>query len=292
MSPYGYAPFARSPNGLPSRWSVMRQTVNFLLNDQTISLDAVDPTMTLLDWLRIRQRLTGTKEGCGEGDCGACTVLVGRLRHGRLRYEAINSCIHFVAVLDACHVVTVEHLKAAMGRTHPVQQAMMELHGSQCGFCTPGIVMSLMALWLNNERAPARSRIEDGLAGNLCRCTGYGPIVAALDRAYEIASPSHDPLAAGQAAITERLKALADQQVVEIGDGARKLLAPATADQLADLTVAHPDATIVAGATDVGLWITKMLQRPACVISLGRVAELDRIENRDDALVIGALASI
>jgi xanthine dehydrogenase small subunit len=277
---------------LPSRWSVMRQTVNFLLNDQTISLDAVDPTMTLLDWLRIRQRLTGTKEGCGEGDCGACTVLVGRLRHGRLRYEAINSCIRFVAVLDACHVVTVEHLKAAMGRIHPVQQAMMELHGSQCGFCTPGIVMSLMALWLNNERAPARSRIEDGLAGNLCRCTGYGPIVAALDRAYEIASPSHDPLAAGQAAITERLKALADQQVVEIGDGARKLLAPATADQLADLTVAHPDATIVAGATDVGLWITKMLQRPACVISLGRVAELDRIENRDDALVIGALASI
>ncbi len=270
----------------------MRRTVNFVLNDQTISLDAVDPTMTLLEWLRIRQRLTGTKEGCGEGDCGACTVVVGRLRHGSLRYEAINSCIRFVAVLDACHVVTVEHLKAVTGHTHPVQQAMTELHGSQCGFCTPGIVMSLMALWLNNDKAPTRGRIEDGLAGNLCRCTGYGPILAALDRAYEIGARSADPLVAGQAAITRRLAALADQQVIAIGDGARELLAPATADQLAELTVAHPDATIVAGATDVGLWITKMLQRPACVISLGRVAELDRIEKRDDALVIGALASI
>jgi xanthine dehydrogenase small subunit len=270
----------------------MRRTVNFLLNDQTISLDAVDPTMTLLDWLRIRQRLTGTKEGCGEGDCGACTVLVGRLRQGALRYEAINSCIRFVAVLDACHVVTVEHLKAVTGYAHPVQRAMTELHGSQCGFCTPGIVMSLMALWLNNAHAPAQSRIEDGLAGNLCRCTGYGPILAALERAYEIASPSADPLVAGRAAITERLAALADEQIIAIGDGARELLAPATADQLAELAVAHPDATIVAGATDVGLWITKMLQRPACVISLGRVAELDRIEMRDDTLVIGTLASI
>ncbi|GLS19745.1 xanthine dehydrogenase small subunit [Labrys miyagiensis] len=271
---------------------IMRRTIKFLLNDRMQTLEGFDPTLTLLDWLRNECRLTGTKEGCAEGDCGACSVLVGRLRNGELRYEAINACIRFVAMLDGCHVVTVEHLKKRSGGLHPVQQAMVELHGSQCGFCTPGIVMSLTALWLGHDTAPSRERIEEALAGNLCRCTGYGPIVAALGRAYEIEAPSADRLAVERADVARKLGLIADRQVVEISDGERTLFAPATSDQLADLVASHPDATIVAGATDVGLWITKMLMRPAKVIALGRVSELDRIEDKGDRLVIGALASL
>lgn len=270
----------------------MRRTVRFLLNDRQFSLEGFDPTLTLLDWLRNEQRLVGTKEGCAEGDCGACTVLVGRLRDGELRYEAINACIRFVATLDGCHVVTVEHLKKASGGLHPVQQAMVELHGSQCGFCTPGIVMSLTALWLGSAQAPSRERIEVALAGNLCRCTGYGPIVSALGRAYEIEASNTDSLYVGRAETAAKLAALQDKEVVEVSEGGRTLYAPATADQLAELTLAHPDATIVAGATDVGLWITKMLMRPAKVISLVRVGELDRVEDKGDHLVIGALVSV
>ncbi|WP_413993803.1 xanthine dehydrogenase small subunit [Labrys okinawensis] len=271
---------------------IMRRTIKFLLNDRMQMLEGFDPTLTLLDWLRNERRLTGTKEGCAEGDCGACSVLVGRLRHGELRYEAINACIRFVATLDGCHVVTVEHLKKRSGGLHPVQQAMVELHGSQCGFCTPGIVMSLTALWLGHDTAPSRERIEEALAGNLCRCTGYGPIVAALGRAYEIEASSADRLAVERADVARKLGLIADRQVVEISDGERTLFAPATSDQLADLAASHPDATIVAGATDVGLWITKMLMRPAKVIALARVSELDRIEDKGDRIVIGALASI
>ncbi len=270
----------------------MRRTVKFLLNDRLQTLEGFDPTLTLLDWLRNERRLTGTKEGCAEGDCGACTILVGRLRNGELRYEAINACIRFVATLDGCHVVTVEHLKTSAGGLHPVQQAMVELHGSQCGFCTPGIVMSLTALWLGHDTAPSRDRIEEALAGNLCRCTGYGPIVAALARAYEIEASSADRLAVGRGEVVRKLGMIADRQVIEVSDGERTLFAPATADQLADLVAAHPEATLVAGATDVGLWITKMLLRPGKVISLSRVNELDRIEDKGDRLVIGALASV
>src|SRR6218665_1770608 len=119
----------------------MRETLRFLLGDRLVEIAACDPTLTVLDWLRLDQRMTGTKEGCAEGDCGACTVVVGRLDRGRLRYEAINACIRFLATLDGCHLLTVEHLKGEDNALHPVQQAMVECHGSQCGFCTPGFVM-------------------------------------------------------------------------------------------------------------------------------------------------------
>ena len=171
-----------------------RTGIRFLLNDGWVALENADPTLTLLDFLRLERRLTGTKEGCAEGDCGACTVLVGRLRHGALRYQALNACIAFAPSLEGCHIVTVEHLKGEGGALHPVQQALVELHGSQCGFCTPGIVMSLYALWLTHDAPPPRGEIEEALAGNLCRCTGYGPILAALARAYEIAAPARDVL--------------------------------------------------------------------------------------------------
>ena len=155
-----------------------RHEIRFLLNGEDVRLDAVGAQDTLLDFLRITKRLTGTKEGCAEGDCGACTVLVGRLTGVGLRYETVNACIRFLASLDGCHVVTIEHLRGAGGGLHPVQQAMVDAHGSQCGFCTPGIVMSLYALWMETPE-PSDAQIETALQGNLCRCTGYEPIFKA-----------------------------------------------------------------------------------------------------------------
>jgi xanthine dehydrogenase small subunit len=156
----------------------LRREIRFLLNGEAVALSDVQPHETLLDWLRLRRGLTGTKEGCAEGDCGACTVLVGRLGDGGLVYEGVNACIRFMGSLDCSHVVTIEHLKGADGRLHLVQQAMVDFHGSQCGFCTPGFVMSLYALWMRDPH-PSDQRIEKALQGNLCRCTGYEAIMRA-----------------------------------------------------------------------------------------------------------------
>jgi xanthine dehydrogenase small subunit len=267
----------------------MRETVRFLLGDELVEIASCDPTRTVLDWLRLDRRRTGTKEGCAEGDCGACTIVVGRLDGERLRYEAINACIRFLPTLDGCHVLTVEHLKAPDGTLHPVQQAMVDCHGSQCGFCTPGFVMSLLALWLN-ERAPSVQRIEDALAGNLCRCTGYEPIIAAAQR-MDVAEREQDRFVAGMPAIIAQLKALADSETISIGDGERHFYAPATVTALAELVSAHPQATLVAGATDVGLWVTKGMRRLGPVISLGRIDELRAISDEGDHLRFGAMAN-
>jgi xanthine dehydrogenase small subunit len=267
----------------------MRECVRFLLGDELVEIASCDPTRTVLDWLRLDRRRTGTKEGCAEGDCGACTIVIGRLDGERLRYEAINACIRFLPTLDGCHVLTVEHLKAPDGTLHPVQQAMVDCHGSQCGFCTPGFVMSLLALWLN-ERSPSVQRIEDALAGNLCRCTGYEPIIAAAQR-MDAAKREQDRFVAGMPAVVARLKAFADDQTVSIGDGERHFYAPATVTALAELVSAHPQATLVAGATDVGLWVTKGMRRLGPVISLGRIDELRAISDEGDHLRLGAMAN-
>ncbi len=263
----------------------MRSTLRFLLGDELVEIAACDPTLTVLDWLRLDRRLTGSKEGCAEGDCGACTVVVGRLDRGRLRYEAINACIRFLPTLDGCQLLTVEHLKGPDGSLHPVQQAMVDGHGSQCGFCTPGIVMSLFALWLN-ENAPSVARIEDALAGNLCRCTGYEPIIAAAQRMY---AGGHDR--PDREAVTARLRALADDDTLALSGPGGHFFAPVTVAGLADLVAAHPQATLVAGATDVGLWVTKGMRRLDPVISLGRIAALREIADRGDHLVFGAMAT-
>src|SRR6218665_2916109 len=167
--------------------------IRFILNDEEVSLADVKPETTLLDWLRLSRRLRGSKEGCAEGDCGACTVLVGRISGGRLSYETVNACICFFGMLHGTHVVTIEHLSPASGPLHPVQQAMVDYHGSQCGFCTPGIVMSLYGLWMQ-ERKPGVPAIERALQGNLCRCTGYAPIVKAGLAMSTYADVAADPL--------------------------------------------------------------------------------------------------
>ncbi|PKQ03414.1 MAG: xanthine dehydrogenase small subunit, partial [Alphaproteobacteria bacterium HGW-Alphaproteobacteria-10] len=174
-----------------------RRAIRFILNETPVTLAEVGPRDTLLDWLRLERRLCGTKEGCAEGDCGACTVLVGRLAEGRLVYAPVNACIRLMGSLDACHIVTIEGLRGPGGALHPVQQAMVARHGSQCGFCTPGIAMALAALWMQGGQ-PSETAIEQALQGNLCRCTGYAPIIRAAQDACAL-SRDDDPLLARRA---------------------------------------------------------------------------------------------
>jgi xanthine dehydrogenase small subunit len=266
----------------------LRGDIRFLLDDAPRSLSQLDPTMTVLDYLRQMEHLTGTKEGCNEGDCGACTVVVARPEGGQLRYRAVNACIQFLGTLDGCQLLTVEHLAKA-GQLHPVQQAMVDCHGSQCGFCTPGFVMSLFAMTRDHEEAPDEATIDDILAGNLCRCTGYAPIVRAAQQAYTMA-PRDDAFAAGEATTARQLAALQDGETIDLGDGAagRRFFAPASLDALASLYESHPEATLTAGSTDVGLWVTKGLERPQTVIYTGRITELGRIAETAEGIEIGA----
>jgi xanthine dehydrogenase small subunit len=264
-----------------------RNEIRFVLNGEDVALSKVAPDEMLLDFLRLRRSLRGSKEGCAEGDCGACTVLVGRLAGGELVYESVNACIRFLGSLDGCHVVTIEHLRGEGGKLHPVQQAMVDFHGSQCGFCTPGFVMSLYALWMRNPE-PSDEAIEKALQGNLCRCTGYEAIVRAAHAISSYGKVAGDPLAVERAAVTRKLAALRDGARVEIGQGRGRLVVPADVDDFADVLEAEPKATIVAGSTDVGLWVTKFMREISPAVFIGGLDELRTISERDGVISIGA----
>jgi xanthine dehydrogenase small subunit len=275
-------------------------TIRFLLDGEVIELSGVDPTRTVLQFLREDLGRTGTKEGCAEGDCGACTVALAEADpHGDgLRVRAVNSCIRFLPTLDGKELITVESLRGPGGKLHPVQQAMVDCHGSQCGFCTPGFVMSMFALY-KNASSPTRREIDDALAGNLCRCTGYAPIVRAAEAMYRYGAAVQDdawlsaPHGAGRgeddaARRAHRLRALARPGTLAIEHEGRRYYAPATLDELARLVEAHPDATLLAGGTDVALWVTKQLRELPTVIYTGRVPELCKIDVGEKDIVIGA----
>jgi xanthine dehydrogenase small subunit len=266
----------------------MRGSIRFLRRGRVVELDDFEPTTMLLDYLRLSEGKRGTKEGCAEGDCGACTIALGRRVNGRLVYQPVNSCILLLGMADGSEIVTVEDLAEPDGTLHPVQAALVAQHGSQCGFCTPGFVMSLFTLYQTGQRA-SRETVNDWIAGNLCRCTGYRPIVEAGLQAIDgNPSDSFAKTAAEKARQLAELDELDGGEDVFVGDSERFFAAPASIDSLAQLYQDHPDATLVAGATDVGLWITKQLRDLPKIIHLGRVADLLEIEDSEEALVIGA----
>ena len=265
----------------------IRHALRFLLNGEQVELYNVGPTETLLDYLRLRARLRGSKEGCAEGDCGACTVLVGKISSGELIYEGVNACIRFMGSLDGCHVVTIEHLRGADGGLHPVQQAMIDFHASQCGFCTPGFVMALYALWMRNPQA-SDFAIEKALQGNLCRCTGYEPIIRAARAISDYGTVNDDLLAAERAKVRAQLDAIHDGKRVEIGEGKDRLIIPSNLDDFANILAQEPNATIVAGSTDVGLWVTKMMRDISPVLFIANIEELRSIAEENGTITIGA----
>jgi xanthine dehydrogenase small subunit len=255
----------------------MKATLDFLLNGARVTLDAERPTRTLLTWLRETRGLAGTKEGCAEGDCGACTVVLADLdAAGKLRYQPVNSCILCIGALEGKEVITVEALKKGAA-LHPVQQAMVDCHGSQCGFCTPGFVMALYARY----KSGSPRDLSDAIAGNLCRCTGYRPIVDAGKRAQELAEAPTD-----QAEDQARAKRIAGlpKETTRIGG----FFSPLTVKEFAAHLAANPKATILAGGTDAGLWITKEHRDLEEVAYVGRVAELKYLKDNSSHVEIGA----
>ena len=258
--------------------------IRFLRRGRIVNFDAVAPMRTVLDYLRLEEKSRGTKEGCNEGDCGACTVAIGALKDGHVVYQPVNSCILLMGQLHGKELVTVDDL-ADEGQLHPVQQAMVDEHGSQCGFCTPGFIMSLFTLYHAGAK-PTRQQIVDQIAGNLCRCTGYRPIIDAGLKACK--GKAVDRWASGADGAARQLSALNDGVDVFIGDYRTFSAVPAQASTLAKLASDNPDATIVAGATDVGLWITKQLRNLPKIIHIGGVAALHEIRETPDELSLGA----
>lgn len=261
-------------------------SIRFILDGALVEIDRVDPSRTLLQYLREDRLLVGSKEGCAEGDCGACTVVVAELAGEQLRCRAVNACIQFLPTLDGKALFTVESLKSADGSLHPVQQSMVDYHGSQCGFCTPGFVMSMFALY-QNDHNPARETIDDALSGNLCRCTGYRPIIEACRHMRD-----YDEVPLPRQSVIEQLQQLRRDKGLTMAYPGRDYFAAASIAELAGYYLENKQARILAGGTDVGLWVTKQLRELPGIIYIGNVAELQRIDETDSGLQIGAAVSL
>jgi len=273
--------------------TMSHRPIRFLHRGAVVEIANAAPTRTVLEWLREDARCPGTKEGCAEGDCGACTVVVGELdAAGGVSLLPVNACIRFLPTLDGKALYTVEDVAGADGALHPVQQAMVDCHGSQCGFCTPGFVMSLWAGFQRHRATgtmPSRQQLADDLSGNLCRCTGYRPILDAGQCAFGSPSPGLDLAAVGAA-----LQALKQDPPLHYAPGgaAPVFHAPRTLAEFAALREALPQARVLAGGTDMGLWVTKQFKDLGELIHIGEVPELRRIEVQSDRIVIGAAASL
>ncbi len=268
----------------------MSQPIRFFYRGALQTIADAAPTQTVLQHVREVHRCTGTKEGCAEGDCGACTVVIGELKGDTVELKAVNSCIQFVPTLDGKALFTVEDLKQANGDLHPVQQAMVECHGSQCGFCTPGFVMSLWALYLKQEGragAPSRKEIDDTLSGNLCRCTGYRPIIDAAQRMLELPKADFD-----RAALAASLRVIQRKDMLSYTHDGQSFHVPLTLEQLVKLRAENPGATILSGSTDAGLWVTKQMRDLGDIIYLNQVAELRALAVQDGKLHVGAAVSL
>lgn len=266
--------------------SPLNRPIRFLLNGATLAVDDVDPTRSLLSYLREDRRCTGTKEGCAEGDCGACTVVVGEMVDEELRLRSINACIQFLPVFDGKAVFTVEYLRQQSGTLHPTQQAMVDCHGSQCGFCTPGFVMSLWNCYNNAQSTgvqPDRQQLATALGGNLCRCTGYRTILDAAESMF-----NYTPVPFDRASVIDKLRQLDCREPLSQRINGKSFVAPHSLDELLRLRSEYPDATLLAGSTDVGLWVNKKLYELSEIISIGHVAQLKQIQTTVSSVRIGA----
>lgn len=262
--------------------------IQFLLNNRLKTETSLDPNLTVLNYLRNHQQRCGTKEGCGSGDCGACTVTLGKVVAGRMQYQTVNSCLTLVSSLQGKQLITVEDLK--QGRAlHSVQQAMVDCHGSQCGYCTPGFVMSLFTLQ-KNSKGWNPHHAEQALAGNLCRCTGYRPIMEAAQQACE--KPAADRFTADEIALVQRLQELNNDEVQTLEGNGRRCFMPKTVMLLAALYEQHPDAYLLAGGTDLTLQITQQYQRLPLLIALEQVTELAGCSEDEDDFRLGAAAPL
>lgn len=258
--------------------------ITFLLN-QTLKRETnISPNMTVLNYLRTELHKTGTKEGCGSGDCGACTVVLGELVDGKLQYRSVNSCLTFVSSLHGKQLITVEDLKNKQS-LHPVQQALVDFHGSQCGYCTPGFIMSMFALSKNKPSAD-KEDVMESLAGNLCRCTGYRPIV---DAALSLSSdqPLLDQFAELEQQTTAKLEKI-ESKTAPLVLGNLTSFSPTTTDELAELYERHPKAKLVAGGTDLALEVTQFHREIETLINVTGVADMKTIRETEQDIVIGA----
>ena len=268
------------------------KNIHFIKGGQLVSLANVPPSRTLLDVLREDLCSTGTKEGCGEGDCGACTVVLGERQGDTLSYRAVNSCIRLAHSVNGMAVWTAEDLSAPDGSLHPVQSAMVECHASQCGFCTPGFVMSLFAMYQNHTskgRAISRELAQEELSGNLCRCTGYRPILDAAQMLDTLPAVKLD-----ETGLLLKLELLAPEKIGLEDDltGNSGYKSPLSLSSLLQTRAAHPDAQIVAGTTDVGLWVNKQHRQFEQIIDVTKVRELRRIEDHPHYIAIGAAVTL
>jgi xanthine dehydrogenase small subunit len=266
--------------------------IKFLLNQEIRVEASLDPNMTVLNYLRNQRRKVGTKEGCASGDCGACTVVLGELvtddAGDQIRYKSINSCLTFVSALHGKQLISVEDLQH-QGVLHPSQQAMVDCHGSQCGFCTPGFVMSMFALGKNVAK-PQKAQIEEALSGNLCRCTGYRPIVAAA--AQMTLDADQDQFDRNLPQTLERLRSLQIDAQPQLSEGTKNAFNPRTLAELSELLAANPGARILAGGTDLALEVTQLYRQLETLIYIGDIAALKQVEVFDDRIELGAAASL
>jgi len=264
--------------------------IRFFHRGQVVDVDALSPTTTVLQYLREHAACTGTKEGCAEGDCGACTVIQGELdATGKLQLRNVNACTQFLPTLDGRALLTVEDL-GGPEQLNPAQQALVDCHGSQCGFCTPGFVMSLTACYEAHQAAgtrPTRQELADDLAGNLCRCTGYRPILDAGERMFDAPTRVLD-----REPITAALRELAKDEPLDYHHAGQRFHAPQSIHDLALLRETYPQATLLAGSTDIGLWVNKQFRVLPELIYTGRVDALKAIREEDGGLWIGAAASL
>nr|WP_238930486.1 xanthine dehydrogenase small subunit [Vibrio sp. S9_S30] len=256
-----------------------------MLNQSVKHIKDVSPNTTVLQYVRTQLHKTGTKEGCGSGDCGACTVVLGEVVNGKLVYQSINSCLTFVSSLHGKQLITVEDLKNPEGSLHPIQQAMVDYHGSQCGFCTPGFIMSMFAL-IKNKPTTTKHDVMEALAGNLCRCTGYRPIIEAalsLSRNQQLKDQFSDL----EEKTIAKLTALSSEEG-KLQCGEHHAFLPTTTDELAALYLRHPSAKLVAGGTDLALEVTQFRRPIETLISVATVTDMKLCELKDNRLILGA----